>query len=117
MEGAKLHAIRLLPLQGGKAKDLAQIKIGLTQDALARSQDSRFLYFAAKTAPASQDAEIWRLSLEDGKRVSTGVRLPEINALRMQPDGRRLAFVAGKREGEIWMLENFWPKTAASPSR
>jgi len=29
--------------------------------------------------------------------------------LRTHPDGRRLAFVAGRHKTEVWVMENFLP--------
>jgi hypothetical protein len=37
--------------------------------------------------------------------------------LRFHPDGKRIAFTAGSYSGEVWVLENFLPKTEAQAAR
>jgi hypothetical protein len=35
----------------------------------------------------------------------------------MHPDGRHIAFVAGGNKGEVWVMEDFLPRTKAAVSR
>ncbi|MGA2586293.1 MAG: hypothetical protein ABSF88_04610 [Candidatus Aminicenantales bacterium] len=53
--------------------------------------------------------EVWRVP-ETGKeaqRVDLGV--PKPNEVRIHPDGRRVAFMAGESKSELWVMENFLP--------
>jgi hypothetical protein len=35
----------------------------------------------------------------------------------LNPDGRQLAFVSGRRHAEIWVLENFLPAAARQTAK
>jgi Tol biopolymer transport system component len=74
---------------------------------LAWSPDQRYLF----VAPNSEFAGIWRVPLAGGEAENIGVSMGRIRALRVHPDGRRIAFDSVVDPlSEVWVLENFLPK-------
>jgi Tol biopolymer transport system component len=57
--------------------------------------------------------EVWRVPVRGGKTESTDLAMPRLRDLSIHPDGRRLAFAAGRNEFEVWVMENFLPKNGA----
>ena len=104
--------------EGGRPRavhTLAHPKM-LTGDLLSIewTRDSQRLVFTQTEASASStwgSAAGWASSDSD----RSGHLESELNALRIHPDGRRLAFVAGESRFAVWTLENFL--TARPPSK
>ncbi len=44
-----------------------------------------------------------------GTPRSLGLKMDRLNTIRVHPDGKRIAFVAGLGKAEVWMMENFLP--------
>jgi hypothetical protein len=42
--------------------------------------------------------------------VSTGLTIEGLRDVSIHPDGRRIAFNAGFKRGEQWVMENLLPK-------
>jgi Tol biopolymer transport system component len=71
--------------------------------------DGRYILFV-KQANEKAPCELWRIPAEGGQAQNLGVAMEELDELRVHPDGRRLAFMAGKKDaGEVWVMENFLP--------
>jgi hypothetical protein len=52
--------------------------------------------------------------VEGGKPQNLGITNQGIIAdLRVHPDGRRIAFTNARLGGDVWVIENFVPKTEA----
>jgi hypothetical protein len=49
--------------------------------------------------------------------AEAGVRCERAERIRVNPDGRQLAFVSGRRHAEIWVLENFLPAAARQSAK
>ena len=77
--------------------------------------DGRYILFVKK-ANEKAPGELWSIPAEGGQAQNLGVAMEDLIELRVHPDGRRLAFTAGKRDAsEIWVMENFLP--AAQPRK
>jgi len=44
---------------------------------------------------------------QGGELQNTGLAAPLMLGARLHPDGRRIAFVAGEKQSEVWLMENF----------
>ena len=53
--------------------------------------------------------ELWRVAADGGEPRKIGVTVKRMSQLSIHPDGRRLAFSAGRNNDEVWMMENFLP--------
>jgi Tol biopolymer transport system component len=108
-------AIRLVPLTGGPARTLLSLRSpekvtffgGLTW-----TPDGRHVLFVKQSG---QNRELWRVDATSGLSEPTGLSLPGLSYVRLHPDGRRLAYTAGKRQEEVWLIEHFLPARPPSP--
>ncbi len=80
---------------------------------LAWTPDARHLLFGMEqpAAGASERAmtELWLVPVEGGSPRKMDLSMDSLVDLRMHPDGRHVAFVAGRHLGEVWVMENFLP--------
>ena len=111
-------AIRVVPAKGGNARVVCQ---GGTGRALAWSADSRALLTLSLGQPAgdgTRTAQLVRCLVDDGKvdRMElVGVETEYVGQLAVNPNGTQIAFAvsAPMRPANVWVLENFLPKSGA----
>jgi len=88
---------------------------------LAWTPDGRRLLFGmdrpAGGASEPATTELWLVPAEGGQPQKLDLAMDSLADLRMHPDGRHIAFVAGSHQGEVWVMENFLPRTKAAASR
>jgi hypothetical protein len=53
---------------------------------------------------------LWRVPVTGGPPVSTGLTIEGLRDVSIHPDGRRLAFNAGWKRAEQWVMENVLPR-------
>jgi len=53
---------------------------------------------------------LWRVPVSGDDAVSTGLAIEGLRDISIHPDGRRIAFNAGWKGGDPWVMENFLPK-------
>jgi len=109
------RSVLLISLEGGETRDLVQ------PNSVPELSGFRFVGFT----PGNRDVmavmgngerrELWLFPINDGQprnveidAKSEGQLLSE-NNFSLNPDGRRIAFVAGKGQMEVWAFENFLP--------
>ena len=63
-------------------------------------------------APASapRNETLWRVPITGGPPVSTGLMMDRLRDVSIHPDGRRVAFNAGMKRVEHWVMENVLPR-------
>lgn len=97
----------LAPIDGGQPRELAREEgLGAFSMGCTWAADSQRILCIRRTSAISR-SELWRFSI-----AGTAERLAATNDMRhirLHPDGRRLAFVAGSFTSEIWMMENLLP--------
>ncbi|MBI3490199.1 MAG: PD40 domain-containing protein [Acidobacteria bacterium] len=59
--------------------------------------------------PQAAQADLWRVPVDGSKPERLGLTMTEPTDLRLHPDGKQLAYVAGAYRAEVWVLENFLP--------
>jgi hypothetical protein len=52
---------------------------------------------------------LWRVPISGTAAVSTGLTIEGLRDISIHPGGRRIAFNAGWKRGEQWVMENFLP--------
>jgi Tol biopolymer transport system component len=104
-------AIHVVSSDGGPVRDLAtatapaELQLAFGQ---AWSPDDRFVYFARR--PNSQTPfELFRVPAAGGTAESAGLKVADMRAIDIAPDGTRIAFVVGAITPEIWKVEGFLP--------
>ena len=60
-------------------------------------------------AKRDRTRELWRISAAGGEPEKLDWDITGTRYLRMHPDGRRFAFVAGEVEREVWVMEKLLP--------
>ena len=124
----RLATLKLMPATGGDTRDLLTFPGREIPDSVALewTPDGRFLLFAksaGEVLPSSEEQsqrtlELWRVSTQDGAALQVGPAMDRLRSISIHPDGRRIAFTAGKGFGaEIWVLENFLPKPETKAAR
>jgi Tol biopolymer transport system component len=110
------HSLAVAPAAGGESRELIHFTDGSSPRelmdglGLAWSPDQRYLFFVKPEIRA-----IWRVPVSGGEAENIGISMHRIRALRIHPDGRRLAFDSViDAPSEVWALENFLPKTVAA---
>jgi len=61
--------------------------------------------------------ELWRILAAGGEPQKLEITLPNMEHLRIHPDGRQIAFSSSSPQAaksEVWVLENFLPPLADS---
>ena len=74
----------------------------------------RYVYFGKAERKNLLSIELWRVPVEGSKAEKTDLAGVLLRGLRFHPDGRHIAFQAGRRETEVWVMENFLPALRAS---
>jgi Tol biopolymer transport system component len=106
------YVIFTIPLDGGEPRDIPtaeDVKLG---DQVVWTPDQRFLI---TTRPDDLDdssnsiRHLVRVNIETGEVQELGLSGESIMYLRLSPDGRQLAYVAGSESYEVWVMENFLP--------
>ena len=96
------YVLRLVPLGGGVARDLMD---GGTSSCSWAPDSRRGLCIKS---PEDSATELWRFSI-DGSPPHRVLVMDGMTEIRVNPDGRRIAFSVGKEVSELWVMENFLP--------
>ena len=99
--------LKVAPLAGGEPRELFRLQN--SNSGPSWTPDGRHVLVAAPDGPTPG---VWVIPVDGGKPVRIDLRMKGINAPRLHPDGRQLAFwaVDENAKSEIWALENFLPK-------
>ncbi len=101
-----------VPLDGGEPREIPTaegVKLGY---GAIWTPDQRFLITTRPddAGDASNAVRhVVRVSVETGEVQDLGLSGESILYLRLSPDGRQLAYVAGSESYEVWVMENFLP--------
>ena len=61
-------------------------------------------------ATEMRNETLWRVPVSGAGAASTGLTIEGLRDIAIHPDGRQIAFNAGWKRGESWVMENFLPK-------
>jgi Tol biopolymer transport system component len=104
-DGAQTAALMLLPVDGGEARTLLTIKRPevFLLGSFTWTPDSRRI-LAARTPGAN--SEIWQVPVDGG--LPSKIEFPggRVIVLRLNPDGKTIAFMRPSWRSEIWVLHN-----------
>jgi Tol biopolymer transport system component len=115
--------LKVIPAAGGEALELLRAhqsdEYVSTISLPAWMPDSRQIIYARNVAGQKRQFELWRVSAGGGEPQTLGLTMQGLQpyGLSVHPDGRRIAFTAGKpSHSEVWVLKDFLPelKTAKS---
>jgi len=64
-----------------------------------------------RTENGKPKESLWNIRADGGEPKDLGLNMHRISHLRIHPDGEHIAFHSGRGTEEIWVMENFIPKT------
>jgi Tol biopolymer transport system component len=117
------RSLRIMPASGGDVREIwsfGETKQGTPTILHTWTPDGRYILFGAQDPSNLTNWELWRVPVEGGKPEKMGLqRRWGIHHISVRPDGRQLVFAGrggASTDSELWVLENFLPKSADAPS-
>jgi Tol biopolymer transport system component len=108
--------LAVIPLTGGEPRVLlteaqsGPMPAWMNVASLAWTPDgSAILFTRTDEDMTGVGRSLWRISAAGGEPVRIGDFPDGIAAVQVHPDGRRIAFVSGRPEAELWVLESLEP--------
>jgi Tol biopolymer transport system component len=105
--------IKVMPAEGGDARDLLRLnesKLPSSFGTIDWTPDGQGVLFVRQTSPVGFKSELWLIPVQGGEPRKLELTAENMHDLSVHPDGRHIAFTAGKPKSEIWVMENFLPK-------
>jgi Tol biopolymer transport system component len=104
---SRTSVLYAMSADGGPARELFRPAEQATlQNLVEWTPDGQRLVFSTFEG---EKTTYWVMPSAGGTPVRFEIDSPGLNALRIHPDGRRVAYNAGARKWEVWTLENFLP--------
>ena len=109
---AGITTLNVIPMTGGEARELLRAYRPEVVSVPAWMPDSRQIIYAHSVAGEKRQFELWRTSTAGGEPQRLGLTMEGLQpyGLSVHPDGRRIAFTAGRPpHSELWVMKNFPP--------
>jgi len=102
--------VKAVSLNGGEPRELFR---GSEQNyGLKWTRDGRYIMALAYTPSGIR--EVWRVPAQGGTPLKLDLSVPKMASFDLHPDNRRIAFgIIEELKSELWVLENFLPKSTA----
>ncbi len=111
------NVLKVLPADGGEARDVLRGVEMPLPGSVAWTPDGLSLLFTRTPGPRSSRTELWRVPVQGGEPEKLDLADDNIRELRLHPDGRHIAYTAGKDRQQVWALSNFLPAAEATVAR
>jgi len=102
--------LNVISLKDGKCREIHRLK-GEDYGDLAWSPDGQRIYFVRRNFRAKK-FEIWQIPADGGEPQPLGQSASVVTQLSVSPDGKRMAYSINELKSEMWVMENFLPKSA-----
>jgi Tol biopolymer transport system component len=120
------QSLLVMPAAGGEARELVRVdgeKEIPFWGSPSWTRDGRYVAFRkgvkgeAQIPYKDRQWQLWRVAAEGGEPQRMGLNAAGqlTGGLRLHPDGRRVAIDDVKVNLEVWVMENFLPKSSAAP--
>ena len=112
------RAVKAVSLNGGEPREL--FRSSAYYYGLKWTRDGRYIMVLAyaRSVTASNEIwqnEIWRIPAQGGTPLKLDLSVPKMASFDLNLDNRRFAFsVWEESKEELWVMENFLPKSTAS---
>jgi Tol biopolymer transport system component len=110
-------AVKTVSLNGGEPRELFRGSAKYYR--MRWTRDGRYIIaqaasFGGSDATGIASTEIWRVPAQGGTPLKLDLSVPKLAFFTLHPDNRRFAFsVSEGGKSELWVLENFLPKSTA----
>jgi len=108
--------LRVIPATGGEPREIHRFdQENYVFTIHTWTADGKYILMP-KFRPPKADGkwDLWRIPVEDGEPQNFGFEMASIWQLSAHPDGRHIAFcTTTSRPTEVWVMENFLPKSTA----
>jgi Tol biopolymer transport system component len=105
----KFQVLLVMPAAGGEAREVVRLEGGFPGSP-SWTPDGRSVAFLKAVSGKKGQWELWRAAAEGGEQQRIGlVAARQMQGVRLNPDGRRLAITDVKVDLEVWVMENFLP--------
>lgn len=109
---ARSKALKIIPVTGGPGRELLREPgSGALTSGMAWTPDGRHLLFTKVGG-----SDLWWIPVAGGEPQKLGLTIDGLSDIRMAPDGRRIAFTAGKYSAEIWEMKKLFSPAGQPPS-
>jgi Tol biopolymer transport system component len=113
-------SLQVVSTAGGEPRVVYRFGYHESTQSLAWSADGRHLFFALiredpGKAIGLPQRSLWRVPVTGGAPEETGISMDRLRQMGPHPDGQRITFTSGQRAVEVWVMENFLPKTDRPP--
>ncbi len=114
---ASSNVLLVMPATGGQTRELFRVPAKEEITAVVWTADGRELLFCKVSGPRNLQEELGRIPADGGRPRALALDLTgkQLTSLRFHPDGTRIAFTAGERKEEVWVMENFLPEPTGAP--
>jgi len=113
---AILDVLKIIPVGEGEPRELLRATVPENHDisgltGIAWAPDGKYILFGRFTGEpqAEQPVRLLRMAVDGGEPQHLGLVMHRIWAVRIHPNGDRIAFTAGDVKPEVWVLEDFVP--------
>jgi Tol biopolymer transport system component len=113
----RLGVLKVLPAEGGDTRDLLRAFEMPFPGSVAWTPDGLSLLVSKKPNPRSPATELWLVPVQGGEPRKLDLVADNLCDVRVHPDGRHIAYTAGKDRQEVWALSNFLPAPEAAVAR
>src|SRR5262249_9554139 len=105
----RARVIKIISISGETVREIGLDNVPLVEafSTIAWTPDGHYLVVGTPATTLNQKSEVWRVPVEGGPFQKVGISMDGLDELRMNPDGKRIAFTAGEFKSEVWVLEHF----------
>jgi len=105
----RARVIKIISSRGEPVREIGLDNVPLVEafSTIAWTPDGRYLVAGTPATTLNQKSDVWRVPVEGGPFQKVGISMDGLDELRMNPDGKRIAFTAGEFKSEVWVLEHF----------
>jgi Tol biopolymer transport system component len=104
------EVVKVVSLAGGEPREL--FRGSARSYGLKWTMDGRYIIALAYVPVSNGNCEIWRIPAQGGTPLKLEISVPRLYSIALHPDNRRFVYCVGEEyKSELWVLENFLPKT------
>lgn len=106
-------ALRMISADGGEERELVDEKENVEIPFVEWARDGQHIFFGRQHKGG---IELWRVSTKGGDAQRLDFPISDPREFRIHPNGKLLAFTSGQTKAEVWVMENFLPRTIGAVS-